>query len=91
MKHSEDGEFVFNLLAGNNLVIFTSQVYKEKSGALNGDKSVQKNAAVDAANKEVIGRSQLYKSKEALEKGIASVKKNGPTDPTNDLTHAPEK
>jgi uncharacterized protein len=48
LKHSKNAEFIFNLLAGNNQVIFTSQVYKEKSGALNGIKSVQKNAGVDA-------------------------------------------
>jgi uncharacterized protein YegP (UPF0339 family) len=47
LKHPKNAEFIFNLLAGNNQVIFTSQVYKEKSGALNVITSVQKNAGVD--------------------------------------------
>lgn len=43
---SNDG-FKFNLVAGNGEVIATSQVYKTKSGCMNGIDSVKKNA-VDA-------------------------------------------
>lgn len=38
----------FNLKANNGQVILTSEVYKDKRGALNGIASVQKNAGNDA-------------------------------------------
>jgi len=47
LKPTKNGEIMFNLLAGNNEVILTSQMYKEKNGALNGIESVQKNSQTD--------------------------------------------
>ena len=47
LKPTKNGEFMFNLLAGNNEVILTSQMYKEKSGAINGIESVQTNSQLD--------------------------------------------
>lgn len=47
LKPTKNGEFMFNLLAGNNEVILTSQIYKEKSGALNGIESVQTNSQIE--------------------------------------------
>jgi uncharacterized protein YegP (UPF0339 family) len=41
-------QFKFNLKAGNNQVILTSELYKTKQSALGGIASVQKNAADDA-------------------------------------------
>jgi uncharacterized protein YegP (UPF0339 family) len=39
---------MFNLKAGNNQVILTSELYREKSGAQNGIESVKKHACDDA-------------------------------------------
>jgi uncharacterized protein YegP (UPF0339 family) len=47
LKPTKNGEVMFNLLAGNNEIILTSQMYKEKSGATNGIESVQKNSQMD--------------------------------------------
>jgi len=41
----KNGEFQFNLLAGNNQVILTSEGYASKPSCMNGVKSVMKNAA----------------------------------------------
>lgn len=41
-------KFYFNLRAGNNQTILTSQRYEAKDGALNGIESVRKNAPDDA-------------------------------------------
>jgi hypothetical protein len=46
-----DGQFMFNLKAGNGEVILTSERYKAKDSALNGIESVRKNAT-DGANFE---------------------------------------
>ena len=47
LKQAASGQFMFNLRAGNSKVILTSETYAEKAGALNGIKSVKKNAAKD--------------------------------------------
>lgn len=44
LKKAKDGQFHFNLLAGNGEPILSSELYKAKSSALNGIESVQKNA-----------------------------------------------
>ena len=41
----KNGEFQFNLLAGNGQVILTSEGYASKPSCMNGVKSVMKNAA----------------------------------------------
>ncbi len=46
-----DGQFMFNLKAGNGEVILTSELYRAKDSALNGIESVRKNAT-DGANFE---------------------------------------
>ena len=43
----KNGEFQFNLKAGNGQVILTSEGYSSKSGCTNGIESVKKNAPVD--------------------------------------------
>ena len=43
-----DGQFRFNLKAGNGEVILTSESYRSKSGAENGIESVKTNAPVDS-------------------------------------------
>ncbi len=43
----KNGEFQFNLLAGNNQVILSSEGYTTKPGCLNGIESVKKNVLID--------------------------------------------
>jgi len=45
LKKSKNGQFMFNLKAGNNKVILTSELYRDKAGALNGIDAVKKSAA----------------------------------------------
>jgi len=45
----KNGEFQFNLLAGNGQVILASEGYASKPSCMNGVKSVMKNAA-DSGN-----------------------------------------
>ena len=47
-KSDKNGEFYFNLKAGNHETILTSEGYKAKSGAENGIESVMKNGASDS-------------------------------------------
>ena len=47
LKSAAGGQFMFNLHAGNNQVILTSELYKEKTSALNGIKSCQENSQKD--------------------------------------------
>ena len=47
LKLAKNGEFFFNLLAGNSQNILKSEMYSSKSAALNGIESVQKNCADD--------------------------------------------
>lgn len=47
IKKSSDGQFRFNLKAGNGEIILTSELYKAKASAVNGIESVRKNAPVD--------------------------------------------
>jgi uncharacterized protein len=47
IKRAKNGEFHFNLLAGNGEVILSSELYKAKASAKNGIASVKKNSALD--------------------------------------------
>jgi hypothetical protein len=47
LKKASDGQFMFNLQAGNGEIILTSELYKAKGGAENGIESVRKNAPLD--------------------------------------------
>jgi uncharacterized protein YegP (UPF0339 family) len=47
IKKAKNGQFYFHLKAGNGEIILTSEMYVEKSSALNGIRSVQKNAPDD--------------------------------------------
>jgi len=49
LKKAKDGQFMFNLKAGNGQVILTSELYKTKASAENGIESVRKNADRDVA------------------------------------------
>lgn len=48
LKVAKDGQFMFNLKAGNGQVILTSELYRTKASAENGIESVRKNAPDDA-------------------------------------------
>lgn len=48
LKKAADGQFYFNLKAGNGETILTSEMYKAKAGAQNGIASVQTNSEEDA-------------------------------------------
>jgi uncharacterized protein YegP (UPF0339 family) len=45
LKKASDGQFFFNLKAGNGQIILTSERYKEKRSAEGGIESVRKNSA----------------------------------------------
>jgi uncharacterized protein YegP (UPF0339 family) len=49
LKVAKDGQFHFNLAAGNGETILSSELYKAKASALNGIESVRKNAQRDGA------------------------------------------
>ncbi len=48
LKKNVKGQYHFNLKAGNNQIILTSETYNSKQGALDGIASVKKNAGKDA-------------------------------------------
>ena len=48
IKKAKDGQYYFNLKAGNGEVILTSEMYKEKRSAEGGIESVKKNALNEA-------------------------------------------
>ncbi|MEQ8850637.1 MAG: YegP family protein [Phycisphaerales bacterium] len=48
LKKAKDGQFMFNLKAGNGEVILTSELYTTKAAAENGIESVKTNAPDDA-------------------------------------------
>jgi len=48
LKKAKNGQFYFNLKAGNGQIILTSEMYKGKSSAENGIASVKKNALQDS-------------------------------------------
>jgi len=48
LKKSKSGQFMFNLKAGNNQIILTSELYRQKTSAKNGIESVKKHAGNDA-------------------------------------------
>lgn len=47
LKNTSDDQFMFNLLAGNNEPILTSERYKAKASAINGIESVKTHSAAD--------------------------------------------
>ncbi|MGE8361822.1 YegP family protein [Pseudomonas sp.] len=49
LKKAKDGQFHFNLIAGNGEIILTSELYKAKDSALNGIESVRKNVTREGA------------------------------------------
>jgi len=48
LKKNDAGKFRFNLRAGNNEIILTSESYESKGGAENGIESARVNSQIDA-------------------------------------------
>lgn len=46
LKKAKNGQFHFNLKAGNGQIIATSEMYTSKAAALNGIESIKKNAPI---------------------------------------------
>ncbi len=58
---AKDGQFFFNLKAGNHETVLTSELYKQKQSALDGIESVKKNSQVDAHyHREVSKKGQDF-------------------------------
>jgi hypothetical protein len=49
LKKASDGQFHFNLHAGNGEIILSSELYKARQSALDGIESVRRNAQRDGA------------------------------------------
>ena len=47
LNTAQDGQFFFNLKAGNHETVLTSETYKQKQSALDGIDSVKKNSQID--------------------------------------------
>ena len=83
-------KFRFNLRAGNNEIILTSESYETKTGALNGIASVRENAPDDNryTRKTATNGSpyfvELYSSASARDNGISAVMKTAPDAPLVD-------
>ena len=57
IKKAKNGQFMFNLKASNGEIILTSEMYKAKSSAMNGIKSVKANARAKKNFKELTSRN----------------------------------
>jgi len=57
VKLAKDGQFHFNLLAGNGQIILQSEMYATKTSALNGIASIQKNAPEDGRYDRLVSKS----------------------------------
>ncbi len=58
LKTAKNGQFHFNLLAGNGQIIMQSEMYVSKASALNGIASIQKNAAMDERYDRLTSKSE---------------------------------
>jgi uncharacterized protein YegP (UPF0339 family) len=54
IRKARDGQYYFTLQAGNHKVILTSEVYRKKSGAYTGIRSVRINDLNDALYKSMV-------------------------------------
>ncbi|PKN97628.1 MAG: hypothetical protein CVU42_15155 [Chloroflexi bacterium HGW-Chloroflexi-4] len=56
LNTASDGQFFFNLKAGNHETVLTSETYKQKQSALDGIESVKKNSQIDAHFKREVSK-----------------------------------
>ena len=81
LKNAANGQFMFNLKAGNGEIILTSETYKSKESALNGIESVRKNAAgarLDDQTPQATGQGGKGKVERALERDWEQTKSDMP-------------
>ncbi len=57
---AKDGQFYFHLTAANNEIILSSEMYKAKSGAMNGIESVKKNSPSEARFAKLESKGKFY-------------------------------
>ncbi len=57
LKQAKDGQYMFNLKAGNGEIILTSELYKAKASAENGIRSVQENSQKDERFDRLMSKS----------------------------------
>ena len=57
IKKAKDGQFYFNLKAGNGQVILVSEMYQAKASALNGIESVRKSAPISERYDKLISKT----------------------------------
>jgi len=60
LKKATDGQFMFNLKAGNGETILTSERYRAKQGALNGIQSCKTNSGSNSNYEKRSGASGRY-------------------------------
>jgi uncharacterized protein YegP (UPF0339 family) len=60
IKKRNNGEFQFNLKAGNGEIILTSEGYKTRAGCDNGIESVKKNAPDDGRYDRLTSKNDKY-------------------------------
>lgn len=61
IKKATNGEYFFNLLAGNGQIVLSSEMYKAKASAQNGIESVRKNSQeANRFNTEVSNSGKPY-------------------------------
>ena len=75
VKRSDDGGFIFNLIASNGRIICTSQSYASLSSAKNGIESIRKNVGSEIENQA----SKDYEAKK-IRNGRSTPTKRGSSD-----------
>ncbi len=60
LKKAKNGQFHFNLLAGNGQIVLTSEMYVARKSAENGIASVQKNSGMDERYKKLVGKNGKF-------------------------------
>ena len=60
IENSKNGQYYFNLKAGNNETILTSEMYTSKSGAQNGIDSCRTNSQIDSRYDRQTSGTQYY-------------------------------
>ena len=60
IKTRKDGEFQFNLKAGNGQIILSSEGYKTKASCLNGIASVKNNSQEDKRFERLVSKNEKF-------------------------------
>ena len=60
IKTRKDGEFQFNLKAGNGQIILSSEGYKTKASCLNGIASVKNNSQEDKRFEKLVSKNEKF-------------------------------